>query len=235
MDKTSKRLLLMAVVLAVVAGLGVYYFLANLERMSLLEHTEEVVVAVADVPARTAIRAGMLSVVRVPRGMRHQGATDTIGNLVGRITTAPLIAGEQVLLARLHADGERTSLSFMLENGYRALSVHINERIAVAYHIRPGDFVDVAVSHETASAAGAPRSIILLQNILVLAIGDETMPFAAAPPEAKTITLALRPEAAEQLIWAEDHGRIRLMLRAVADKHYVTTSGVNVNTIVTGR
>lgn len=235
MDRTSKRLFLMAVVLAVVAGLGVYYFLANLERMALLEHTEEVVVAVADVPARTAIRAGMLSVVRVPRGMRHQGATDTIGNLVGRITTAPLIAGEQVLLARLHADGERTSLSFMLEEGYRALSVHINERIAVGYLVRPGDFVDVAVSHESASAAGESRSVILLQNILVLAVGAETMPFAAAPPEAKTITLALRPEAAERLIWAEDHGSIRLMLRAVADKHHVATSGANVHTLALPR
>jgi len=231
MDKTSKRLFLMAVVLAIVAGLGVYYFLANLERMALLEHTEEVVVAVADVPARTAIRADTLSVVRVPRGMRHQGATDAIGNLVGRITTAPLIAGEQVLLARLHTDGERTSLSFMLENGYRALSVHINERIAVAYHIRPGDFVDVAVSHESASAAGEPRSIILLQNILVLAMGGEKIPFAAAPPEAKTITLALRPQDAERLIWAEDHGSIRLLLRAVADKQLVTTSGANVHTV----
>jgi len=235
MDRTSKRLLVVAVVLAVIAGLGVYYFLANLERMALLEHTEEVVVAVADVPARTAIRAAMLSVVRVPRGMRHQDATDTIGNLVGRITTAPLIAGEQVLLARLHADGERTSLSFMLENGYRALSVHINERIAVAYLLRPGDFVDVSVSYEVAGGAGESRSIILLQDILVLAIGSETMPFAAAPPEAKTVTLALLPDAAERLIWAEDHGSIRLLLRAVADRHQVTTGGVNVHTLALPR
>jgi len=235
MDRTGKRLLLVALLLAVIGGLGVYYFLANLERLALTEYTEEVVVAVADVPARTALREGMLAVVRVPRGMRHLGATDKVGDVVGRLTTAPLIAGEQVLLARLHEAGTKTNLAFLLEEGYRALSVHINERIAVAYHLRPGDYVDVVVSYEETTAAGASRSKVLLQNILVLAVGSETNPFAAAPPEATTLTLALRPDAAERLVWAEDHGSIRFLLRAVADRHQVTTNGVNAVTLTSPR
>ncbi|MBT9153615.1 MAG: hypothetical protein DDT39_00272 [Firmicutes bacterium] len=232
MDRTSKRLLLLAVVLALAAGLGMYYFLAGLERKAVIEHTEEVVVALVNMPARTAVRGQMVAVVRVPQGSRHHGATDSLGNVVGRVTTAPLIAGEQVLLARLHGSGQDTGLAFDLAAGYRALSVHINERIAVAYLLRPGDAVDVVVSYEPTTGQREPQSIIMLQNIQVVAVGPETRHGAPAPADAKTITLAVNPEQAERLVWAEDYGSIRLLLRAVTDNRHSTTGGATERTVV---
>jgi pilus assembly protein CpaB len=231
MDSTSKKLLLLALVLALAAGLGVYYFFAGLERKALVEHTEEVVVATVNIPARTTVRGPMVTVVRVPRGSRHLSATDSLGNVIGRVTTAPIIAGEQVLLARLHGSGQDSGLAFELAAGYRALSVHINERIAVAYLVRPGDSVDVTVSYEPATPQGEHQSVIMLQNILVVAIGSETRHGAPAPTDAKTITLAVTPEQAERLVWAEDHGSIRLLLRPVTDNRHITTSGANARTV----
>jgi len=235
MDRTGKKLLLMALVLAMMAGLGVYYFFASLERQAVLERTDEVVIATVNVPARTPIRANMVTVASIPTGTRHEGATHNLADVVGRVTTSPLIAGEQVLLARLHGSGADTGLAFDLEPGYRALSVQINERIAVAYLVRPGDFVDVAVSYEPTTGVIESRSIIMLQNIQVLALGSTVTHGASAPPDAKTITLAVSPEQAERLVWAEDFGSLRLLLRPVADQRYVTTDGATANTVANPR
>lgn len=231
MDRTSKRLLILALVLALAAGLGIYYFLAGLERKAVVEHTEEVVVALVNIPARTAVRGNMVAVVRVPRGGRHLSATDSLGNVVGRVTTAPVISGEQVLLARLHGSGEDAGLAFELADGFRALSVNINERIAVAYLLRPGDAVDAVVSFEPATAQPEPQSVIMLQNIQVVAVGHETRHGAPAPADAKTLTLAVTPEQAERLVWAEDHGSIRLLLRSVTDKRHSNTGGATARTV----
>jgi len=235
MDRTSKRLLLLAAVLAIAAGIGSYYFLNSLESKAVIEHTEQVVVAVVDIPARTQVRGQMVAAVRVPRGSRHHGATDSLGNVIGRVTTVPLIAGEQVLLARLHGSGQDTGLAFELEEGYRAVSVHINERIAVAYLLRPGDAVDVVVSYEPTAEQGETQSVIMLQNIQVVAVGRETRHGAKAPEEAKTLTLAVNPEQAERLIWAEDYGSIRLLLRSVTDNRHATTSGATHRTVAGSR
>jgi len=209
----------------------VYNFFAGLENKAIVEHTEEVVVATVNIPARTTVREPMVAVIRVPKGSRHLSATDSLGNVIGRVTTAPLIAGEQVLLARLHGSGQDTGLAFDLAEGYRALSVHINERIAVAYLVRPGDSVDVTVSYEPPALSGDLQSVIMLQDVTVVAIGSETRHGAPAPVDAKTITLALTPQQAERLVWAEDHGSIRLLLRPVTDDRHVTTTGADARTV----
>ncbi len=231
MDRTSKRLLLLAAVLALAVGVGVYYFLAGLEQKAVVAHTEEVVVAMVDIPQRVVVRGNMVKVIRVPQGVRHHSATYNLTAVIGRVTTSPVLAGEQVLLTRLHGSGQDTGLAFDLAAGYRAVSVHINERIAVAYLLRPGDSVDVVVSYESTTGQGEPQSIIMLQNIQVLAVGQEVRHGAPAPAEAKTLTLAVSPEQAERLVWAEDYGSIRLLLRPVTDSRHVNTAGATPRTV----
>lgn len=231
MDRTGKRLLVLALIFALLVGLGVYRFFSNMEQLATLQHTDEAVIAIKDIPARTTVTADMVRVDRLPAGTRHPNAATGVAQVVGKLTRQPIIAGEQALLGRLHVNAEQSGLSYQLAAGFRAVSVGINQKIAVAYQVRPGDHVDVVVSYELSNQNRDSHSVIMLQNIEVLAVGAELRSGTPAPPGAETITLAVRPEQAERLIWAEDHGKVRLMLRPVADKANVATGGATARTV----
>ena len=57
MKATNRRLILLALLVAVVAGYGVFVFLSHLQEMANQEHTDEVVVALRNIPARSLITA----------------------------------------------------------------------------------------------------------------------------------------------------------------------------------
>lgn len=235
MDRTSKRLLLFALLLAVLVGLGVYRFLSGLEKMSVTQYTEEVVVAIKDIPARSTISVDMVRLERVPVGMRHDKAALQVTQVIGQVTTQPIVANEQVLTTRLYSSAQQSGLAYQLESGYRAVSIGINQRIAVAYQVRPGDFVDVVVSYEQSNQNREPQSVIMLQNIQVLAVGSELRVGANASNSAETITLAVHPDQAERLVWAEDYGKIRLVLRPALDSQSVNTPGATGRTVAGDR
>jgi len=230
MDRTSKRLFLLALLAALIVGGSIYIYLSNLEAMAIVKHTEEVVVATKDIPARVAITRDMVKIVRLPNGTRHPHAISQTSEAIGLFTTQPLILGEQVLTDRLFASTAESGLAFILNTGYRAMSIRIDDTIAVAHQVRPGDFVDVVVSYDQPDADNTPTASLLLQNIRVLAVGAEMTPGAKPPTDSVTMTLEVRPHQAERLVFAEDYGKIRLLLRPVADTLLVTprfTTGHN--------
>jgi len=231
MDRTSKRLVLLAVLCALAVGLGVYRFMSNLEAMSVTQYTEEVVVAIKDIAARVVVTSDMVRLERVPTGTRHARAAAQVAQIMGHVTTQPIVSGEQILTTRLFSSAQQSGLSYQLATGYRAISISINQKISVAYQVRPGDFVDVIVSYEQATQARESTSTIMLQSIQVLAVGSEMKAGAAAPVSAETITLAVKPDQAERLVWAEDYGKIRLVLRPVSDSQTVHTPGATVRSV----
>ncbi|MBT9135327.1 MAG: hypothetical protein DDT34_00378 [Firmicutes bacterium] len=232
MDRTSKRLALLAITCAFLVGIGGYVFLSNLEAMAIAKSTEEVVVATKDIPARVAITPDMVMVVRIPIGTRHPRSVKHAGEVVGAFTIQPIVQGEQVITPRLFVSAAQSGLSFLLNLGYRAMSIRINAQIAVANQVRPGDFVDIIVSYDLPTQERTPASSLVLQNIRVLAVGEAVTPGATPSAAAETMTLEVTPEQAERLVWAEDYGKIRLLLRPVADHLTVTTRGITNQTII---
>jgi len=230
MDQTSKRLFLLALLAALVASGGIYMHLSTLENMAITRNTDEVVVATKDIPARVAITRDMVEMIRMPKGSRHPHALSQTSEVIGLFTTQPLILGEQILTDRLFASTAESGLSFILNTGYRALSVRIDDVIAVAHQVRAGDFVDVVVSYDQPDEANTPTASLLLQNIRVLAVGAEMTLGAKSSTDSVTMTLEVKPQQAERLVYAEDYGKIRLLLRPVADNSLVTptyTTGHN--------
>ncbi len=237
MDRTNRRLVLIALVFACLAGLGIYLFLSNLQTAATIEHTDGVVVALTNIPARTVINSSMVEVQRVPKGTSHGQAFTALDQVVGKTTTGTIVAGEQVLQSRLFSNAESAGLSYQLEKGKRAVSVGINSRIAVAYLVRPGDAVDVLLSYEQLKVDSQREShtAVMLQNILVLAVGGELRAGSRAPADAETITLAVSPAEAEKIAWAEDYGRIRLALRPATDEQLTNTPGQSAKTVAGGK
>lgn len=238
MQRTNKILFILALFFAILVGMGVYRFFGNLEAMATTEYTEEVVVAVKAIPARSTITGDMVTVQLVPKGSRHSGAAVSTAQIVGQMTTQPIIIGEQVLMGRLFSSAQQSGMAYQVKDGYRAVSIGINQKIAVAYFLRPGDYVDIYASYDVPVPNSTQReqsTALILQNIEVLAIGQEQRTGAASPTTAETLTVAVRPEQAEKLIWAEDYGKIRLVLRPVTDQATVHTAGVSARNLVPDR
>lgn len=234
MERTNRRLLLISLLFASLVGLLVFRFFSSMQAMATLEHTDAVVVATQDIPARTLISGDMVKLERVPTGTRHARAAISLDQVLGKVSTQPIVAGEQVLSSRFFASAETSGLAYQLPEGKRAVSVGINSRIAVAYLVRPGDSVDVLVSYEQVGTRES-HSALMLQNILVLAVGNELRVGSRASSEAETLTLAVTPAQAEQLTWAEDYGRIRLSLRPATDEQLSATTGQSARTVAGGR
>src|SRR5918911_1301597 len=100
------------------------------------------------------------------------GAAD---KLAGRVVTVQIAAREPVTDYKLAPEGSAAGLSAVIPEGYRAMTVKVDDVVGVAGFARPGSLVDVVVviqPTDNAAAGAGPISKIVLQNIKVLASGQ---------------------------------------------------------------
>jgi pilus assembly protein CpaB len=196
--RTNRRLLLLALVAGVVAAILVY---ATLSRSS--ESTggaagaasmAPAVVAKQDIPARTKITSSMVEVRQVPSDSRSELAYADVSQVVGQVTRYPIATNEEVLstkvvsLASVAKTGD--SLSYVIPEGKRAISIQVSEVVSSGGLVLPGDYVDVIGVFDVTFGQGDQEttvdkyfSRIILQNIEVLAVAQtvvDTAPEAAA-------------------------------------------------------
>jgi pilus assembly protein CpaB len=198
--RTNRRLLLLALVAGIVAAILVY---AALSRSS--ESTGGVggaasmapaVVAKQDIPARTKITSGMVEVRQVPSDTRSELAYTDLTQVVGRVTRYPIATNEEVLSTKVVAleSAAKTgdSLSYVIPEGRRAISIEVNQVISSGGLVLPGDYVDVIGVFNVNFRDGDQErteekyfSRIILQNIEVLAVAQTVVD---TPPEVGTTT-----------------------------------------------
>ncbi len=190
-----------------------------------------VVVAAVDVPLASKLGPDMLKVVEWPAGAQPQGSFDRVDLLSGRVTGAALVAGEPVVEARLSAKGAAPGMASLIPANMRAMTVPVNEVIGVGGFIHPGDVVDVITTMQepTAGANGQPeyRSKIVLQNIRVLATGQQLAADSTKPETVPAVTLLVSPEQAERLALASTQGKLQLTMRAQTDEQSEETPGIS--------
>src|SRR5205814_1366468 len=97
-----------------------------------------------------------------------------IKDVVDRILTAHVLAGEPLLAGRLAAKTAGNGLAALIPGNMRAIAVHVDDVVGVAGFIHPDDRVDVIVTlHPTRPNDAEPVSKVILQNVKVLAVGKE--------------------------------------------------------------
>ena len=198
--RTNRRLLLLALVAGIVAAILIY---ATLSRSSASTGgagagaiEAPAVVAKQDIPARTKITTSMLEVRQVPTDDRSELAYTDLTQVVGRVTRYPIATNEQVLstkvvsLASVAKTGD--SLSYVIPEGRRAISIEVSEVVSSGGLVLPGDYVDIIGVFDVTFGAGDQEitvdkyfSRIILQNIEVLAVAQTVVD---TPPEAGTTT-----------------------------------------------
>jgi pilus assembly protein CpaB len=128
---------------------------------------------------------------------RHpSGAFNSISELLTdegrRVVLSPIEESEPVLSWKVTGPGERATLSAVVEDGMRAMSVRINDVLGVAGFVLPGDRVDIMLTRDN-------YTDILLQNVKILAIDQTADERHDKPTTGKTATAGgqhrRRPEA----------------------------------------
>ncbi|OGX37823.1 MAG: Flp pilus assembly protein CpaB [Omnitrophica WOR_2 bacterium RIFCSPHIGHO2_02_FULL_52_10] len=125
---------------------------------------------------------------------------------------------------------QKTVFSLRTPPGKRAITVNIKSLSAVGGLINPGDFVDVIAQLNVPEESDEKKAkidkvtTVLFQNIQVLAVGTNYNPVGQEPAyeaqqqmSALNVTLAVSPEEAGLLSFAEANGDLQLSLRSPID------------------
>jgi pilus assembly protein CpaB len=222
---------------AVLTGLGATLMVARVIKRNRPNaeavDTLSVAVANSNLPMGTTIADSHLRLVKVPKAMAPKGSFTKVEELVGRVVKETIIEGEPVVVGRLSSKEAGAGLTAIIPEDMRAMAVKVNEVIGVAGFIHPNDRVDViAVMAADPSSQNPqdklPRAKVILQNIQVLATGqemvDENKGQKAKP--VTVVTLLVLPEDAERLALAAEEGSIRLAMRNPVDQFEVETAGI---------
>jgi pilus assembly protein CpaB len=189
-----------------------------------------VVVVDQPIEAGKAIAADQIKAIDWPGSVVPHDAPARTSDVVGRIARVSMIPGEPVLpgkLAPLNATG---GLSSIITEGKRAITVKVNEVVAVAGFALPGSYVDVLVSGKDANDQHFSRTV--LSRVKVLAVAQETTTDKDKPKVVNAVTLELTPSDAEKLDLARSIGELSLDLRNELDTAEINSPGVRLSDIV---
>ena len=200
----------------------------------------EIVIAIRDLPVSSRIVSQDLAVIKVPEETIAPSAVRNADEALGRITRTKMWAGEALLEPKLAPKGSRGGLQAVIPDGYRAMTLKVNDSSGVSGFVQPGAHVDVvAVLKPQTRQEMPPTAKVILQNVEVLAVGStiesteeptalgKAGKTATASKTATTATLLVTPSDAERLALADNQGEISLIMRAFADEALVQTPGVD--------
>lgn len=218
----QKGYFLLALIFALLAAGAVFLYLQQLE-MQVKEDVQYQTIPVAGehIPAHTQLTPEMVTSVEVPVSQVRSDVLLNGTEINGATARVPLYPGEPLIKEKLVFTGEtHGGLSYLIEPGKRAVSIAVNEVIAVGNMILPGDQVDVlAVLEAKGSEGSVSYSTICVQDLRVLAVGQTLTSSGGKVPPGATVTLEVLPDEAQQLVLAAERGSIRLLLRSPGDEH----------------
>lgn len=122
------------------------------------------------------------------------------------------------------------AFSVLMPPDKRAMTLRVDTLLAVGGLISPGDFVDVIAVLRVPEDPDAPAktkdvTTVLFQNLQVLAVGALFQPVGGTElyeirqnAPALNITLAVSPEEAGLLTFAQANGKLQLSLRSSTEK-----------------
>jgi pilus assembly protein CpaB len=147
-------------------------------------------------------------------------------------------AREVITQSKLAPEGATGGLSAVIPDGYRAMTVKVDEVVGVSGFITPSTLVDIVVVIAPPENSKSKDTIskIVLQNIKVLASGQNIdRPKDDREASAvRAVTLQVTPEQAEKLALATTEGRLQLVMRNSVDQQDQQTPGANKRSLLNG-
>lgn len=178
----------LALALGVAAAAGVYMYVNSVQQTAQQSAQRsvqqantaavarsKVVVAKATLPAQAALTADNVEVKDVPNDAVQPNAATSLSDVQGKALTVPVALGQQILTPFLANPDQPDVKKFadLVPVGKRAMSVTFTELNTAGGLVSPGDFVDV-IGVFNKSTMGKDQSMILLQDVQVLAVAQNT-------------------------------------------------------------
>jgi pilus assembly protein CpaB len=191
-----------------------------------VEGTTQVVVAAVALEMGQKIEPVLLRTVPWPTESLPIGTFNDINGLIapvngqpgGRVTMRAIAAGEPILADRISGPGGRMSLSGVLGEGMRAVTIRSNDIAGVGGFVLPGDRVDVEVTRSVSNGdTSAMVSNVIAQNLRVLGVDQVADEDAQKPVVVKAVTVEATTEESRRIMLAQQVGQVSLSLRNISD------------------
>src|SRR4029078_6552545 len=101
------------------------------------------VVARVEIPLGTQLNPDQVSVVQVPKSAMPDQAFAKVEDLVGRVAVNAIGPKEPLTEFRLAPKGSLAGLAALVPEGYRAITVRVDDEAGVAGLLAPGMLVDL--------------------------------------------------------------------------------------------
>ena len=235
----NKRLIIAlagAVLCGVVGVMLITRYLSNVQAYT--RDLGNVVVAKVPIQLGEKIEADKLMLAQIPNGSAPEKVFRKIDDVAGRVAITPIGVRDPVTEGKLAPEGEIAGLSAVIPEGYRAITVKVDNIVGVSGFVMPGSFVDVCAVIVPPAAQGVqnqgPVSKIVLQNIKVLASDAklDSPENQREPNNAKAVTLQVTPEQTEKLVLAANEGKLQLVMRNYSDQEPSKTKGANKHSLL---
>lgn len=212
------------------AAIGAYNWMPMRQKTLVLKQEEPamdlttVVVAKKEVAFGTTVSADVLQETKWPAGNAPEGSYKTVSQFFAeqqnRVALEALRVNEPILRGKVSGPGQRATLSNMLGEGMKAVSIKINDVAGVGGFVMPGDYVDIllVVEERDADDRKKPKlpgfSDLLLERVRVLAI-DQSFDLKQEQPKlGNTVTVEVAIADAQKIALAQSIGKLSLVLRA---------------------
>jgi pilus assembly protein CpaB len=192
-------------------------------------------IVVAGKPLRFGdeLSSGALREMPWPDNALPVGAFGKIADVTSskRIVLMPIDTNEAVLASKITGPGQRATLSAMLGDGMKAVTIRVNDVEGVAGFVLPGERVDVVLTR--AGEKNNAINDVVLQNVRVLAIDQLADQRADKPAVVKAVTLEVDPTDGQKVALAATVGTLSLLLRKAGDVVSADTRRVTTRDLMT--
>ncbi|APR84471.1 Flp pilus assembly protein RcpC/CpaB [Minicystis rosea] len=229
----NRRALVIALIIAIIGAALLAIYIRRFEEEASGGEPVKLLVAVKPIEAGALITDEMLATRAVPRAyVEDRAVLDTErAKIIGLRVGHTVQAQQTMMWTDLAIAMEKgRSLSSLIQPGMRAVSIRAKHSDDKGYSlIRPGDRLDVIATMPGEKQADQRSSIVLLQNVLVLAVGLDTGADLTDKPSTQPVdmilSLSLTVPETQLLTLAVEKGTIAVALRNPDDVR--VTEGMN--------
>lgn len=215
-----------------------------LQQLKQAPRSYNVVRAAMDLSPGQPITKSMVTLTEVTE-RPAAGTLSMVSQALGKLVKTPIMSGEPLDSSKLIDTGGFVEV----EEGKRAITVQVDRIGGLNGALSPGVRVDVLT---TVAQENQSITRTLLQNILVIAVGDggssdssgKGVPKLAGPASRSkgksggdgnlAVTMVVSPKQAELLALAGELGAFHLTLRNYSDRQKTTLAGADMTALMTG-
>ncbi len=220
----NKRALMIAVIFAALGAVLMILYVKRFEEEASGGEKVRVMIAVKPLESGAEIDESSIGIREIPIAYIEDRFVKAVekSKIIGLKLGNKVEAQQTLMWTDLAiATDERRDLSALIQPGARAVTVRASRGDKSYAMIRPGDYVDVISNLPDPEIREKITAVVLLQKVLVLAVGLETAPqnlAVGAKERDMLLTLSVSLQEGQLLSLAQDKGELMVALRNPTDQ-----------------